>query len=193
MTTTQEKQMLRTAKKLRRLVYADYMTKTANPAIAMLAKSFVPALKQLGPKVLGMLKNIPPETWAQIIPHLISGLVPKAPATASVKSASGKPWEDDEDEDEKKDKDEEKDDDKAKDDDKDEEGGGTRINTAVQAMTKALRKGKVKHPETVARVLYLAAVETGTKHRKEANPTVTKALRMVNRMRTELKIIREFV
>lgn len=148
--TNHEKQMLRTAKKLRRLVYADFMMKTANPAIASLVSAVMPVLRSLGPKALGMLKNVPPEMWAQIIPSLITQLMPKAPATANAK-------------------------------------------THVDSMTTILKKGGVSNPEETARVLFLAAVETGSAHRKEANPVVTEALQMVNKMQSELKTIKEFV
>lgn len=164
--TDHEKQMLQTAKKLRRLVYADFMLKTANPAIAMLARSLTPMLRSLGPKVLGMLKSIPPETWAQIIPALITQLVPKAPREAEWE----KPWEKKEDEDEETEEAEE----------------------TTEAMAKSLKKAGVKHPGIVARSLFLAAVETGAAHRKKANPVVTEALRLVDKMQSELKTLKEF-
>ena len=157
--TDPEKQMLRTAKKLRNLVYADFMTKTANP-IALLGRALLPALRTLGPKVLSLVKNIPPEAWAQIIPALIGQLGPKAPAK-STKSAAKK----------------------------ETHGTATRV---TAGMTKRLRRAGVKHPEVVARLLFLAAVETGSSHRKKANPVVVKALRGLNKVQRELRTIREF-
>lgn len=72
--TDQEKKMFIAAKKIRKVVAADFMEKTANPAIAAVGRALLPALRQLGPKVLTMLKNIPPDIWAQIIPHLVGTL-----------------------------------------------------------------------------------------------------------------------
>lgn len=171
--TDHEKQMLRTAKKLRRLVYADFMVKTANPAIAMLARSLAPALRSLGPDVLKMIKAVPAEAWAQIIPALIAQLAPKAPRAAEWE----KPWEKEKAEDEEDDE---------EDDDGEESG------TPVAAMANSLNKAGVTHPGVVARSLFLAAVETGAAHRKKANPVVTEALCLVDKMRSELKTIKEF-
>lgn len=172
----QEKNMLRTARKLREVVAADFMMKTANPAIAAVLRALGPALRSLGPKVLQMLKKIPPEVWAQVIPGLVNKMAPKnAPAGAAganrrAAAEDKKPWEKDDDED----------DDKEEDDDKDD-------------LACMLKEGGVANSDIVARALILASIEAGNNHRRKANRDVEEAIRLVHQMRTELKTIKEYL
>lgn len=210
MTEKQEEAMLRTANRLRRLVIADFMEKTANPAIAGLARALMPALRSLGPKVLGMLKNVPPEAWAQIVPALVSNMAPQGAAGANQRGASSdkkddKPWEED-------------DEDREEDDAEDKEAilpalgglamslapaaismmsGGDDKNQTTQAQMKyiasCLNKHGVENAATLARAFVLASVETGNRHRKNSIPDVQEALRLAAKMRSELETIQEFM
>lgn len=68
--STEERQLLAAAKKLRRIVKAD-VEKTANPALALLIRALGPTLLKVGPKVFDMVKNVPASAWG----HIASGLI----------------------------------------------------------------------------------------------------------------------
>lgn len=74
MATKQEKQMLRTANKIRKLVYADLTKHAVAPAIGALVARLAPMLRSLGPQMVKIVQAIPPEAWAQIGPMLAKGL-----------------------------------------------------------------------------------------------------------------------
>jgi hypothetical protein len=78
-----EKQMLLTANKLRKLVYADFTVNAVHPAAMALIRALAPKLKALGPKALAIAGKIPAETWAQIIPAVIQTLAPQQPRKAT--------------------------------------------------------------------------------------------------------------
>ena len=91
MTTKQEKAMLRTASRLRKMVYADFMMKTANPAIAAIARMILPSLRKMGPAVMKklgpMLQN--PEFWQQAGP-MLAQLIGNAAGGGQQQRAAGK-------------------------------------------------------------------------------------------------------
>jgi len=68
--STEERQLLAAAKRLRRLVKAD-VEKTANPALALLIRALGPTFLRVGPKVFDMVKNVPASAWG----HIASGLI----------------------------------------------------------------------------------------------------------------------
>tara|TARA_Y100000816_G_scaffold273316_1_gene239544 strand:- start:1820 stop:2659 length:840 start_codon:yes stop_codon:yes gene_type:complete len=83
------KKMYTASARLQRVVYNDFMEKTANPAIMGIARALLPALKSLGPQVLKLVAKVPPAAWANIIPTIVRGIAPKEnPAGVTASSSS---------------------------------------------------------------------------------------------------------
>jgi len=68
--TQEEKQLLRTASKMRAIVKAD-IEKVANPAILALIRALGPSLMRLGPQLVEMVRTIPTGAWGQIAQNLM--------------------------------------------------------------------------------------------------------------------------
>jgi hypothetical protein len=85
--TPEEKRLLLTAKRIRQIVKAD-VEKTANPAIMALVRAIGPALSRLGPKLVEMIKAIPPDAWGQIAQNIASVLAQAAQAAGTKSAAS---------------------------------------------------------------------------------------------------------
>lgn len=85
--TTEEKRILLVAKKLRQIVKAD-VEKTAHPALMALVRAIGPSLARLGPKLLEMVKAIPPEAWGRIAQNVAGLIAQAAQAQAGAKAAS---------------------------------------------------------------------------------------------------------
>ncbi len=84
---SEEKRLLTAAKRLRQLVKAD-VEKTAHPALMALVRGLGPALSRLGPKLMQVIKAIPPDAWGQIAQNVASMLTQMAQAQDGAKSAS---------------------------------------------------------------------------------------------------------